>query len=250
MRKLMLIALSLFLTSPALAEKETLQKTPQKQVRRKQKQKQKEEVVVKLAPLKPPESLIKNSDDEEFEKQLEALRRQFKLLELKAKIMKLKAEMDKLQNPLPAVKLQQSPQQLQVESIKSIKLHRGEEVRNKELSLKERMIQYQLKQREQQLLQAKLSYLQNLFTGIVDINGQRVAFDSVGRKYTKGVAVEGMQIVDILPDGVVVADPNTKSLYKVPIGSGLASTGEMKGGKRKGNRSLTSSQAFGNLNVE
>jgi len=174
----------------------------------KQEQKQDKEVVLKIQPVTPPQPLVKDKEDEEFEKQLEALKRQFKLLEYKLKIEKLKAEMEKLRG-LSLVQLNNPQPQREKE-----KDRESEE-------LKEKLFQIQLKRQQDRLLSYKLAYLQNLFTGVMEINGRKIAFDGQGRKYTPGSSVEGFQIVKIDDDGVVVVSPYGGT-YKVPISSSIS----------------------------
>ena len=184
-----------------------------------------DEIILKVVPVKPPQPLAEEQEDE-FEKQLESLKRQFKLLELKLKIEKIKAEMEKIQSrALNNISPNISPGSPR--SSQAIINRESQEERK----FRERILQLKLRQQQQRLLSAKLSYIQNLFTGIVEVNGQRVAFDSFGRRYVTGSYVEGFRIAQILPDSIIVEGNITEGVsvtYKIPISSGLASSGKGK----------------------
>jgi hypothetical protein len=87
------------------------------------------------------------------------------------------------------------------------------------VELQREFMKMQMERERLRMLESKLALLQNLFTGVMKVGNQRVAFDSMGRKYTVGSTVYGFQIVDVQDDGVVVAFGN--QVFKVPISSGV-----------------------------
>ncbi|ADU97748.1 hypothetical protein Theam_1792 (plasmid) [Thermovibrio ammonificans HB-1] len=166
--------------------------------------------------LPAPEFLYKPPEVDKFEKEREELLRQKDLLQIKVDIARLKAELQKYQL---------APVELKLKLEKSAGIRQAPQARvtapatatrvNPQLELQKEYLRMQMERERLQNLERKLSLLQNLFTGVMSVGGQKVAFDSMGRKYTVGSTVYGCRIVDILNDGVVVAYDG--HVFKVPI---------------------------------
>jgi len=172
--------------------------------------------------LPAPEFLYREQGIDEFEKEKEKLRREKELLQMKVEIARLRAELEKYRLAPEELKLK-----LKEESLKKT----GQRVSpaavsgtaqppvNPQLELQKEYMRMQMERERLRSLERKLALLQNLFTGVMKVGDQRVAFDSMGRKYSVGSTVYGFQIVDVQDDGVVVAFG--EQAFKVPISSGI-----------------------------
>ncbi len=169
--------------------------------------KEKEEVKI----LKPP--TVYFPENAKYEKQIEELKKRLEILKLLAEISKYQSQMERERLQLEKEKLKLSapvPPSAKEEATAS----------SPKESLSEKLFEYRVRERQKLLMERKLELLQNLFTGVVDISGRRVALDTAGRKYTVGSYVYGLRIKRINYDSIVVTDGSKN--YTVPLSSGLA----------------------------
>jgi len=190
-------------TVPPPKASKPVPKTPKPKVNRPlpKKEPKKREVV-----LPAPEFIYKTQDVDRFEREKEKLVRQKQLLQLKVEIARLEQELNKYRLPPVQVKPARAPRE------EKPKVNPALELQKEYLRLREQRERF----RE---LQSKLSTLQSLFTGVMKVGNNWVAFDSEGRKYSVGSVVYGFVISKILPDGVVVSSP--EGVFKVPISAVL-----------------------------
>jgi len=162
--------------------------------------------------LPAPEFIYKDKDLDKFEREKEKLLREKELLQMKVEIAKLKSELKKYEVSNFSLKKGKK-------AATAVQRSQGPRI-NPELEFRKRYLQIRLERENLMRLEAKLSALQNLFTGVMQVGSKKVAFDSYGRKYTVGSVVDGARILEILDDGVVVGYGG--HVFKVPIASAVA----------------------------
>lgn len=209
MRGKVLTVLTLLIPTIALAGQ-----SPTKAPTQAQKKAELERIKEKLQQIVAPEYIYRDKDLEDYEKAVENLRRQKTLLELQKDIIKTQAEIEKLRRAMlpPPPQPQPTPPQPQPTKERT-KVEKGP-AQNFQLEF----YKLQLKKRELERKKVELSQLLNLFTGVAEVGGKKVAFDKFGKKYTVGSYVNGFKIVDISDTGITVAD-STGETYVVPLAS-------------------------------
>jgi|GEM_PF-3974798 len=161
----------------------------------------------KVLVLPAPEFTYKGPGLDEFERKKEALKREKELLQIQVEIEKLRAELEKyrLGSKLAKVKSVQPKQTPRTDT-------------------RRELIRMQMERERLRMLENRLSLLQNLFAGVMQVGDRKVAFDSAGRKYFIGSTVYGFRILDIQSDGIVVAFG--PQVFKVPLSSGIPEKGK------------------------
>lgn len=157
--------------------------------------------------LPAPEFLYREQGIDKFEKEKEKLARKKQLLELQVEIARLQQELEKYR--MPVIQIKKAPERSSQETPRV----------NPAVELQKKYLEMRYQRERLRELQAKLSKLQSLFTGVMKVGNSWVAFDSQGRRYTEGSVVYGFVVERILPDGVVVASPEGE--FKIPISASL-----------------------------